>query len=89
MTQNLIMEIRAQIINRLYEALEAIDAPQDLLQIVGSWDDTVSEDEALRQLEDFIMRTTGKPPRAEIQPEGITLEELEQRVRAPHRGDRA
>ena len=61
------MEIRAQIINRLYEALEAIDTPLDLLQIVGVGVTTVSEEETLRQIEDFITRTTGKPPRAEIQ----------------------
>ena len=82
------MEINAQITNRLYEALEAIDAPLDLLQIVGSWGDTVPVDETLRQLDDFITRTTGKPPRAAVEREGNTLEEVEKRVRAPHRGDR-
>src|SRR5688500_11802047 len=50
------MDIEAQIINRLYEALEAIDAPLDLLQIVGSWGDTQPAEETLAQLEVFIAR---------------------------------
>jgi hypothetical protein len=47
-------DIEAQIHNRLYEALEAIDAPLDLLQIVGSWKDTQTEQQTLEQLEAFI-----------------------------------
>lgn len=47
-------DIEAQIINRLYEALEAIEAPLDLLQIVGSWRDTQPPEETLAQLEAFI-----------------------------------
>lgn len=62
MRQNMGMEeppatdIEAQIHNRLYEALEAIDAPLDLLQIVGSWGDTQPPAETLAQLEAFIAR---------------------------------
>jgi len=50
------MDIEAQIINRLYEALELIDAPLDLLQIVSSWRDTQPAEETLKQLEAFIER---------------------------------
>jgi hypothetical protein len=79
------MEMHPQIINRLYEALEVIDAPLDLLQIVGSWGNTVSGEETLRQLEDFITRTTSKPSQAAIESGRMTLEELDQQVRAVHR----
>lgn len=48
--------IQDQIHNRLYEALEAIDAPLDLLQIVGSWKDTMPAEETLEQLRAFIER---------------------------------
>jgi hypothetical protein len=94
MPQNMVMEktpatdIQAQLHNRLCEALEAIDAPLDLLQIVGSWGDTIPEEETLRQLEGFITRTTGQLPRADVESTSMTLEELDQRVKAPHRGDR-
>jgi hypothetical protein len=50
------MNIEAQIINRLYEALEMIDAPLDLVQIVGSWGDTQPQEETIKQLEAFIER---------------------------------
>jgi hypothetical protein len=49
-------DIEAQILNRLYEALELIGAETDLLQIVGSWKDTQPEAETLAQLEVFIAR---------------------------------
>jgi hypothetical protein len=49
-------DIEAQIHNRLYEALEEIDAPLDLLQIVGSWCDTQPAAETLAQLDAFISR---------------------------------
>lgn len=49
-------DIEAQIHNRLYEALEAIGAPLDLLQIVGSWKDTQTPEQTLEQLEAFIER---------------------------------
>ena len=49
-------DIEAQIHNRLYEALEAIGAPLDLLQIVGSWKDTQTPEQTLEQLEAFLAR---------------------------------
>jgi hypothetical protein len=53
------METEAQIHNLLYEALELIDAPVDLLQIVGSWKDTQAEEETLQQLREFVERYKG------------------------------
>lgn len=46
----------AKIHNMLYEALEAIDAPLDLLQIVASWGDTQPFSETIKQLQAFIER---------------------------------
>lgn len=48
------MDTNAQIHNLLYEALKLIDAPLDLLQIVGSMGDTQPAEETLKQLEAFI-----------------------------------
>lgn len=45
-----------QIHNRLYEAMELIGTPLDLLQIVGSWGDTMPEAETLAQLDAFIAK---------------------------------
>jgi hypothetical protein len=83
-----IIDPAGKVKNKLYEALEAINAPLDLLQIVGSWGETLPEYEILRMLDDFITRATGREPRAEVRPETMTLEELEQIVRAPHQGNR-
>lgn len=46
------------IIAELYKAFERLDAPPDLLAIVGSYGDTLSDDEVLRLLREY--NRTGK-----------------------------
>lgn len=49
-------DTNAQIHNLLYEALELDGASLDILQIVGSLNDTQSREETIKQLQAFIER---------------------------------
>jgi hypothetical protein len=51
-------EIRAQIAAELYTALERLSADPELLAVVGSWRDTLDDDEILEHLKSF--NRTGK-----------------------------
>lgn len=46
----------AQIHSLLYEAMELDGASLDILQIVGSWGDTMPAEETIKQLQAFIER---------------------------------
>jgi hypothetical protein len=46
-------DIRARIVGEIYMALERLDADAELLSIVGSWRDTLSDEEVLRLLENY------------------------------------
>jgi hypothetical protein len=49
---------RHAIVSELYRALERLDAPPELLSIIGSWNDTLSDEEVLRLLKEW--NETGK-----------------------------
>lgn len=46
-------ELRIQIIKELYKALEGLGAPMELLANVGSWGDTLTEEEVLSCLQHY------------------------------------
>jgi hypothetical protein len=51
-------DLKAAIAGELYVALERLDADEELLAVVGSWRDTLSDEEALLMLREF--NTTGR-----------------------------
>jgi hypothetical protein len=50
--------VRAQIANEFYTTLEQLSADPELLAVVGSWRDTLNDDEILEHLKSF--NRTGK-----------------------------
>ncbi|WP_353646233.1 hypothetical protein [Mesorhizobium sp. WSM2239] len=44
---------RIDMASELCTALAALDAPRELLEIVGSWGDTMDDDETLRHLRSY------------------------------------
>jgi hypothetical protein len=46
-------DVRAQIANAFYTMLEQLSADPDLLAVVGSWRDTLNDDEILEHLRSF------------------------------------
>jgi hypothetical protein len=51
-------DVRAQIANEIYTTLEQLSADPELLAVVGSWRDTLNDEEILKHLRSF--NTTGK-----------------------------
>ncbi len=51
-------DCKAAIASELYKALERLEAPPDLLSIIGSYGDTLSDEEVLQLLRDW--NATGK-----------------------------
>jgi hypothetical protein len=51
-------DVRAQIAGELYTTLEQLSADPELLSVVGSWRDTLDDDEILEHLKSF--NRTGK-----------------------------
>jgi hypothetical protein len=51
-------DVRAQIAGELYVAFERIDAPAELLAIVGSWRDALDDREVLSMLREY---NAGRP----------------------------
>jgi hypothetical protein len=45
--------LKAQIAGEIYTALERLDADEELLSIIGSWRDTLSDEEVLALLWDY------------------------------------
>jgi hypothetical protein len=52
-------DIKAQIADEIYRALEDLGAGPELLSIIGSWGDTLDDAEVLRLLRDY---NAGRPP---------------------------
>lgn len=48
--------IQYEILRELYKAVESLNAPMELLSTIGSWGDTLEEDEILELLEDYNER---------------------------------
>jgi hypothetical protein len=46
-------ELYAQVIAELIKAIDTLDPPPDLSSIVGSWGDTLDDDEVLELLIEF------------------------------------
>jgi hypothetical protein len=51
-------DLKAQIARQIYIALERLDADPELLSIVGSWADTLGDEEVLSMLREY--NGTGK-----------------------------
>jgi hypothetical protein len=51
-------DFKAEIAHELYVALERLGADEELLAVVGSWRDTLSDEDALLMLREF--NTTGR-----------------------------
>ena len=52
----MLSEIDGQIKEELYQALELLGAKSDLLQIIGSWSDTMPDEWVLNALRDWNER---------------------------------
>ena len=50
--------LRAQIVKELYATMERLGAEPDLLSIVGSWGDTLDDEEVLALLKEY--KATGQ-----------------------------
>jgi hypothetical protein len=46
-------DFKAQIVSEIYAALERLGADEDLLAVVGSWGDTLSDAETLSMLREY------------------------------------
>jgi hypothetical protein len=57
-TQRPADDVRAQIASEFYTTLEQLSADPELLAVVGSWRDTLNDDEILEHLRSF--NRTGK-----------------------------